>query len=129
MVSIWNAYSRFFRQVESYTMSLTEAQFHGLVDDVQSVVEDAFDDSDLDVDLENSGGVLTIRFENKSQLILSRQPALSQLWVAARSGGFHFNYDQAQSIWTCQGTGESLGALLQRATAEQGGCELAFPEL
>lgn len=107
-------------------MSLTEAQFHALVDDAQSRVEDAFDDSDLDVDLENAGGVLTVRFENRSQVILSRQPALSQLWVAAKSGGFHFDYDQARSLWICQGTGEPLGALLQRATLEQGGSEVEF---
>ena len=62
--------------------SMSEARFHDLVDEVQTTVEDAFDDSDLDVDLENSGGVLTVRFENGSQLILSRQPALRQLWVA-----------------------------------------------
>lgn len=67
-------------------MSLSEAQFHDLVDEVQERVEDVFDDSDLDLDLENSGGVLTVRFENGSQLIFSRQEPLRQLWVAARSG-------------------------------------------
>lgn len=54
-------------------MSLSEARFHDLVDEVQEAVEDLFDGSDLDVDLENSAGVLTIRFENGSQVILSRQ--------------------------------------------------------
>ncbi|GGK03678.1 iron donor protein CyaY [Pseudomonas matsuisoli] len=108
-------------------MSLTEARFHALIDETQSAVEDAFDDSDLDVDLENSDGVLTIRFENRSQLILSRQPALRQLWVAARSGGFHFDYDEAAGLWICQGADEPLGALLNRATLEQGGADLEFP--
>ena len=48
-------------------MSLSEARYHDLVDAAQEEVEDVFDDSALDVDLENSGGVLTVRFANGSQ--------------------------------------------------------------
>jgi CyaY protein len=80
-------------------MSLTEARFHDLVDAVQEAVEDIFDDSDIDLDLENSAGVLTVRFENGTQLIFSRQEAIRQLWLAARSGGFHFDYDEPSERW------------------------------
>lgn len=110
-------------------MSLSEARFHDLVDAVQQNVEDAFDDSDLDVDLENSGGVLTVRFSNGSQLILSRQPALRQLWVAARSGGFHFDYDAETQQWLCDASDEPLAELLARVTLEQGGEAVAFDDL
>ncbi|TBU95766.1 iron donor protein CyaY [Stutzerimonas kirkiae] len=110
-------------------MSLSEARFHDLVDAVQEAVEDVFDDSGLDVDLENSGGVLTVRFDNGSQLILSRQAPLLQLWVAARSGGFHFDYDESEQLWLCDTSGERLGDLLSRATLEQGGEGLDFEDL
>ncbi|MDH4610157.1 iron donor protein CyaY [Pseudomonas sp. BN102] len=110
-------------------MSLSEARFHDLVDAVQEQVEDAFDDSDLDIDLENSAGVLTVRFENGSQVILSRQEPLRQLWVAARSGGFHFDYDEASGRWICDSSDEPLGELLSRVTREQAGEDLEFDEL
>ena len=110
-------------------MSLSEARYHDLVDAAQEEVEDVFDDSALDVDLENSGGVLTVRFANGSQLILSRQPALRQLWVAARSGGFHFDYDEEAALWVCDSSEERLGELLARVTQEQGGEALAFEDL
>ena len=110
-------------------MSLSEARFHDLVDAAQQAVEDIFDDSDLDLDLENSAGVLTVRFENGSQVILSRQEALRQLWVAARSGGFHFDYDESGSLWVNDTTGEPLGALLSRATLEQAGEDVEFAGL
>ncbi len=70
-------------------MSLSEARFHDLVDETQEKLEDIFDESDLDIDLESSAGVLTVKFENGSQLIFSRQEPLRQLWLAAVSGGFH----------------------------------------
>ncbi len=110
-------------------MSLTEARFHDLVDAAQLAVEDVFDDSDLDLDLENSAGVLTVRFENGSQVILSRQEPLRQLWLAARSGGFHFDYDDASERWICDTSAELLGEMLVRITLEQAGVELEFEEL
>lgn len=110
-------------------MSLTEARFHDLVDTVQQAVEDIFDDSDLDLDLENSAGVLTVRFENGSQLIFSRQPAMRQLWLAARSGGFHFDYDEDNQRWICDTSDELLSEMLDRIVAEQSGANLEFDEI
>ena len=110
-------------------MSLTEARFHSLVDALQLAVEDAFDASDLDVDLENSGGVLTVRFDNGSQLIFSRQEPLRQLWLAARSGGFHFDYDEAAARWVCDAGGDPLGEMLARMVREQAGEDVDFSAL
>lgn len=110
-------------------MSLSEARYHDLIDAVQQEIEDVFDDSGLDVDLENSAGVLTVRFENGTQLILSRQEPLRQLWVAARSGGFHFDYDESSARWLCDSSDEPLGELLARVTQEQAGEALEFEEL
>ncbi|MDP3978453.1 MAG: iron donor protein CyaY [Pseudomonas sp.] len=110
-------------------MSLTEARFHDLVDTVQQAVEDIFDDSDLDLDLENSAGVLTVRFENGTQLIFSRQESIRQLWLAARSGGFHFDFDEASEHWICDSSDELLGEMLARITLEQAGVSLEFDEL
>lgn len=110
-------------------MTLSEARFHDLVDAAQEAVEDVFDSSDLNVDLENSAGVLTVRFENGSQVILSRQPALRQLWVAARSGGFHFDYDPDSGRWICDTSEEPLGELMERVTREQIGEGLEFEDL
>ena len=110
-------------------MSLTEARFHDLVDATQENLEDVFDDSDLDVDVENSAGVLTIKFENGTQLIFSRQEPLRQLWLAARSGGFHFEYDEERSSWKCDKSDELLSEMVQRLTLEHAGAELEFEEI
>ncbi len=110
-------------------MSLTEARFHDLVDATQQNLEDVFDESGLDVDLENSAGVLTVKFEIGSQLIFSRQEPLRQLWLAARSGGFHFDYDEVESRWVCDTSDELLSEMLARMTLEQAGTELDFDEI
>ena len=107
-------------------MGLSEARFHDLVDALQETIEDVFDESDLDVDLENSAGVLTVRFENGSQLIFSRQEPLRQLWLAARSDGFHFDYAEDRGGWMCDSSDELLREMLVRICREQAGVELEF---
>ena len=110
-------------------MSLSEARFHDLVDETQEKLEDIFDESDLDIDMENSAGVLTVKFENGSQVIFSRQEPLRQLWLAARSGGFHFDYDEESERWMCDKSEEQLGEMLQRIVLEQADVELDFEGL
>ena len=110
-------------------MSLTEARFHDLVDSTQQALEDIFDDSGLDVDLESSAGVLTVKFESGSQLIFSRQEPLRQLWLAAVSGGFHFDYDEESERWMCDKSEEQLGEMLERIVKQQADAELDFEGL
>ena len=110
-------------------MSLTEARFHDLVDATQQVLEDVFDDSGLDMDLENSAGVLTAKFEGGQQLIFSRQEPLRQLWLAAREGGFHFDYDEKLSTWKCDKSDELLCEMVERLTLEHAETKLDFDEI
>ncbi len=110
-------------------MSLTEARFHDLVDATQEKLEDIFDDSELDVDLESSAGVLTVKFEGGSQLIFSRQEPLRQLWLAAVSGGFHFDYDEESERWMCDKSEEQLGEMLERIVKQQADADLDFEGL
>ena len=68
---------------------MTEAEFNQIVDELVFTIEESIDDSGADIDYENSAGMLTITCDvNGSQIILSRQPAMAEIWLAARSGGF-----------------------------------------
>jgi CyaY protein len=104
---------------------LNETEFTLVVDHLFLAIEEALDDSGADIDYENSGGIITITCEaNGSQIILSRQPAIGEVWVAAKSGGFHLK--QAKQDWVCGTTGENLPALLSRVLSEQCGESVAF---
>lgn len=110
-------------------MSISEATFHELVDQTQRQIEDLLEATNLDFDLENSGGILTIICENQSQVIISRQAPLKQLWVAARSGGFHFDYDNEQQQWLDSSSAQPLAERLQAVFSEQAGESLDFSSL
>jgi CyaY protein len=96
---------------------MTESEFNDLVDDTFAIIEDAVDNCETDIDSEESGGVLTLTCANGSAIIFSRQAASRELWVAARSGGFHFIFRNGQ--WYCPKYDKSLRAMFSEITQEQ----------
>ena len=103
---------------------MNESDFNQLAEDTMTAIEEAIDDCGVDIDYDNAGGILTLEFGNGSQIIVNKQTPLSQLWVAARSGGFHFDYDAADQCWRLQGGGEELFDCLSRYCSEQAGEEV-----
>ena len=105
---------------------MTESEFHEIADDTIEAIQDVIDNSGADIDYDEVGGVLTLEFENGSKIIFSKQPPALQLWMAARSGGFHFDYDMDREQWICDSGGEELYSMLSRLATEQGGEEVNF---
>lgn len=105
---------------------MNETTFNDLVDETFTRIEDAIDDAGVDIDYENSGGILTLSCADGSAIILTRQVATSELWLAARSGGFHFHYDEAGQQWCSTREGDTLVARFAAVTAEQAGTAVAL---
>ena len=98
---------------------MTETGFKDLVEEMIIQVEDALEDLDGDIDYESSDGILTIVMENKSQIIINRQTAAFQLWLAAKSGGYH--YDYVDGHWQDDRTAELFTDAINRCLTEQSG--------
>lgn len=97
---------------------MNEAEFSQIVDELMFSIEQSIDDSGADIDYENSAGMLTITCDaNGSQIILSRQPSMGEIWLAARSGGFHFKLDGGQ--WKNTVNGQLLSTMLAEACLAQ----------
>lgn len=100
---------------------MNESDFNQLADDTMLAIEEAIDDCGVDIDFDNSGGILTLEFDNGSRIIINKQTPLTQIWVAARSGGFHFDYDTGGECWRLQGKDDELYSCLSRYCSEQAG--------
>ncbi len=100
---------------------MNEAQYSDLLDDLMVGIEDAIEDAELDIDFETAAGILTLTCPDNSKVILSRQTPLLQLWLAAKSGGFHFDYAEDQQAWVLDSTGDSFTDMLNRCLSEQYG--------
>ena len=102
---------------------MTESEFNQYVDETIIQIEDALDELELDIEFETGGGILTLTMPDQSQLIINRQGVARQLWLAARSGGFHFNY-VAGNGWIDERSGERFNETLNRCLSEQAGASI-----
>jgi CyaY protein len=110
---------------------MTDSEFDRLATEtvagIEAAVEAAADGADLDVDLQmKPGGVLELGFEDGSKMIVNRQSPTHEIWVAAKSGGFHFRYDGQRWVDTRDG-GELFAALSRLVSAQSGGAVILAP--
>ena len=85
---------------------------------IEQALEEALRASGADADFElKEGGVLEIEFEDGSKIIVNRHGAAREIWVAARSGGFHFRWDG--EAWRDTRDGAELFAALSELVSQQ----------
>jgi len=69
---------------------------------------------DLDIDVLRAGNVLTLTFENGRRIVINSQEAAQEMWVAARSGGFHYRWSEASGVWRDTRSDDELKSALSR---------------
>lgn len=110
---------------------MTESEFLQLADQAlvsfEETIEALGEQLDLDVDIERQGYVLTLDFDRFGKIIVNAQAPMMELWVAAKSGGFHFARKNGQ--WTNTRDGETWGPALSRIVSAQIGQALVLPNL
>jgi len=99
---------------------MTESEFEALAGTALAALESAFEAVLPDADVQAKGtGLLEIEFEDGSRMVINRHGAAREIWVAARSGGFHFRYDG--SAWRDTREGTELFAAVSKLASLQGG--------
>ncbi len=108
--------------------TIDDKQFYqlgsNLLQSIEVALEAADDALDLDLDIERQGGnVINIRFKDRSVIVVNTQPPLHEIWVAAKSGGYHYRWagTLASPLWLDTKTGrELLSDLSEFASAQAG---------
>jgi len=107
---------------------IDDKQFHqlgaNLLHSIEVALETADDELDLDLDVERQGGnVINIRFRDRSVIVVNTQTPLHEIWVAAKSGGYHYRWSGTlvAPLWLDTKTGrELLSDLSEFASAQAG---------
>jgi CyaY protein len=69
------------------------------------------------VDCNRSGNLLELEFDNGAKIIINRHDINKEIWVAAKSGGFHYAY--CDGAWKSQRDDSELYARLRELFAAQ----------
>ena len=99
---------------------MTDSEFETLAGAALAALESAFEASAPDADVQTKGaGVLEIEFDDGSKMVINRHGAAREIWVAAKSGGFHFRHDG--TAWRDTRDGSELFAAVSTLASKQGG--------
>ena len=108
-------------------MSLSDADYHAkahaLLARIEAQIDGWLEDDVVDIDTHRTGGLLELSMPGGSKIVLNTQPPLQEIWLAARSGGYHFKWDGSQ--WVDR-EGQEFLARLSRCASEQAGQALTF---
>lgn len=102
---------------------MTDLEFMDRAEKLLLAVEQSCDriseETEADLDSQRTGGMVTITFRNSSQIVINLQKPLHEVWMAARSGGYHYRFDGARWIDT-KGAGEFFADLSRDASLQSG---------
>ena len=101
-------------------------EFNEAIDTLFEQVVEIIDTTDAADDIELNQGVLEITCVNKSKIIINRHAPTQEVWVAAKSGGYHFKW--VDGAWTDTRSGEALSNAISRVLFEQSGVRVAFDQ-
>ena len=107
---------------------MTDSEFMDQAEILLKAVEascDRINDGALaDVDNQRVGGMVTLVFSNGSQIVVNLQKPLHEIWMASKSGGYHYKFEGGKWMDT-KGQGEFFDGLSRFASA-QAACPLKF---
>jgi CyaY protein len=97
------------------------------LDKIGLALDSALETGGADLDWELRDGVLTIECDDGSRIVVNRHVPNREIWVAAKSGAFHFRADGGR--WHDTRGSEELGAALVRLLKSQGRIAVRMPDL
>lgn len=80
---------------------MNDAQYNDEAEKLLRAVETCCDrindESDTDIDNQRVGGMVTLTFPNRSQIVINQQKPLHEIWMATQLGGYH--YRLVEGLW------------------------------
>jgi len=121
------AYNQFNFQHAQILLAMTDTEYlmhaEALLKAVEAGCDRINDTSDADIDNQRVGGMITITFANRSQIIINLQKPLQEVWLATKAGGFHYKF---KNDWRCTRAGKEFFSDLSEHASAQSGMALQF---
>ena len=96
---------------------MNDSQYNLIAEELLLAVEEAIEDSGVDIDYEGVGGLLTLTFKNTSKIIINKQAPLHEIWVATKFNGHHFVLTNER--WNDKRSGDEFWQFLSNAVSTQ----------
>ncbi|MGA7949258.1 MAG: iron donor protein CyaY [Thiobacillaceae bacterium] len=109
--------------MKDHSLGMDDKEFASLAQAALIRIQSGLENAGLDFETPGDG-ILKIDFDDGSKMVINRHGAAQEVWVAARSGGFHFR--PTDGSWKDSRDGEDLYVKLAKLIALQGGAAPLF---
>jgi CyaY protein len=72
---------------------MTESEFFVRTDELFTLIESEVEAAEIEVEPTFNEGVLEFEFADSSKIIVNRHAVNQEVWIAAKGGGFHYQFD------------------------------------
>jgi iron-sulfur cluster assembly protein CyaY len=107
---------------------LTDAEYQrlsaALLARIEATIDRWLQDDVIDIDGQRTGGLLELSLPDGSKIVVNTQPPLHEIWLATRSGGYHFRH--VDGLWCDTRDGAEFFKRLSEAASAQAGRPLSF---
>jgi CyaY protein len=103
---------------------MTESEFFVRTNELFTLIEAEVDSADIEVEPNVNEGVLEFEFADGSKIIVNRHAVNQEVWVAAKGGGFHYQFDGEE--WHNTRSGTPLLTELAEHISRQAGISFSF---
>ena len=83
---------------------MTETEYLQQTQTLFNAVMSHIEDNYPDLDAQTQGAVLEIENDDGQKIIINQQAAMQEVWLASRSGGYHFKWNGSRWVNTRDGT-------------------------
>lgn len=108
---------------------MDESRYNQLVSAAFKRILAAADDIDPDIlEADSTGDMVTLTASSREKCIINTQRAMRQLWVAGKSQGIHFSFDEASGTWKDdKGRGLELFSFVADVVRDISGAHFSYP--
>ncbi|PPE65718.1 iron donor protein CyaY [Caldimonas caldifontis] len=107
---------------------LSDSEYHerslAVLAAVEARADQLLQEDVVDIDTHRTGGLLELVFPNGSKIVINTQPPLHEIWLAARSGGYHYRHVDGR--WLDTRTDADFFDMLSACASEQAGKPVRF---
>ncbi|MBI5660455.1 MAG: iron donor protein CyaY [Nitrosomonadales bacterium] len=95
---------------------MTESEFNELADAAFERIEQSADAGGAEIACSRNGPLLELELAGGSQIVINRHGPNREIWLAARTGGFHYAYQNGR--WLSNRDGSELFGKLEELAGE-----------
>lgn len=103
---------------------MSDSEYMARAESVLAAVEYGADEVEADIECERSGNVLSLEFESGAKIIVNLQQPMHEIWLASKTGGYHFKFDG--TVWRDTRSGDEFFAALSREASQIAGENVVF---